>query len=159
METIKSFSLRRTIQPYIGIVIITAILSGLLIFNAIKTADLSWLEAIGVMVTILIVTQYPNTRYRICWQHGHEIKQIASNKVVTTIKTSEITRIEQERSDPLTLLQMRRPSRRIAIYADGSDGQKWIDVSLKHFAADDIRRLMRAIHESRPDLSMPKNWV
>jgi hypothetical protein len=50
-------------------------------------------------------------------------------------------------------------SRRIAIYGDGSNGHKWIDVSLKHFAAEDIRRLMRAIHEQRPDLSMPKNWI
>jgi hypothetical protein len=54
---------------------------------------------------------------------------------------------------------MRRPSRRIAIYANAAEGHKWIDVSLKHFADDDIRRLMRAIREYRPDLSIPKNWL
>lgn len=89
-------------------------------------------------LAVFAATQYPNTRYRIFWENGI-IKQIAANNDVTIIETSEIKRIVQERSDLLTLLQLRRQSRRIAIYAHGADGHKWIDVSLKHFAAADIQ--------------------
>jgi len=54
---------------------------------------------------------------------------------------------------------MRRPFRRITIYAEGAEITKFIDVSLKHFVAEDIRKLMRKIHDNRPDLSLPKKWI
>jgi hypothetical protein len=59
----------------------------------------------------------------------------------------------------LGAMMARRPFRRIAVYAQHGSSTKFIDVSLKHFAADDIRKLMRVIHEQRPDLVLPKNWV
>ena len=43
-------------------------------------------------------------------------------------------------------------------YNYGRDNQ-FIDVSLKHFVNEDIRKLMHLIHERRPDLSLPKNWI
>jgi hypothetical protein len=53
-----------------------------------------------------------------------------------------------------------RPFRRIAIYAGDPRGTgKFIDVSLKHFAADDVRKLMRIVHDRRSDLILPKNWT
>jgi hypothetical protein len=56
-------------------------------------------------------------------------------------------------------VSLRRPFRRLAIYSEHGSSIKFIDVSLKHFAADDVRKLMRVIHEQRPDLVLPKNWV
>jgi hypothetical protein len=32
-------------------------------------------------------------------------------------------------------------------------------VSLKHFNLADVRKLMKIIHERRPDLDMPKSWI
>ena len=52
-----------------------------------------------------------------------------------------------------------RPMRRIVIYAKHADGGKFIDVSLKHFVAADVRRLMKLIHERRPDLAVPVKWL
>ncbi len=72
----------------------------------------------------------------------------------TTIKW-----IEQETSDLQTLLSMSRPFRRITIYGNTHEGMKVIDVSLKHFNLDDVRKLMKVIHDHRPDLPMPQNWV
>ena len=98
------------------------------------------------------------TRYRIYWNNGEIIqKAVAGN--LTKIKTDEITNEVQETSDLQTLATFSRPMRRIVIYARHADGGKFIDVSLKHFVAEDIRNLMRAIHERRPDLSLPKNWL
>jgi hypothetical protein len=76
-----------------------------------------------------------------------------------SINANEITRVALETSDTQTLLSLRRPFRRIAIYASSPNQSKMIDVSLKHFAPHDIRRLMQAIHDRRPDLSIPKNWI
>jgi hypothetical protein len=127
-------------------------------FVIVKRHDLTGLVVIALLWVIGIWSQYANTRYRIFWKNG-DIEQIAANKNITVLKTAEIKRIALEHSDIRTLLSYTRPSRRIAIYAQGPDGNKWIDVSLKHFAPEDIRQLMRAIHERRPDLSMPKGWI
>jgi len=158
MDRSNDFALRRTIQPYAALLIIWLAITFLWIFVILKTNDLSGLILIALLWAIGIWSQYGNTRYRIFWENG-AIRQIAANKNTTTIKASEITRIVQERSDLQTLFSYTRPSRRIAIYGDGSNGHKWIDVSLKHFAVEDIRRLMRTIHEHRPDLSIPKGWI
>src|SRR5216684_1115817 len=159
MKDAENFKLRRTFQPYAAEFLIFCSITGLLIFDYFRSLhDASWIILIVLLWAIGIATQYPNARYRIFWENG-KIKQIAVYGPPTVIEPSEIRRIMQERSDLQTLLAMRRPSQRIAIYALGPSGHKWIDVSLKHFAAEDIRRLMRAIHEHRPDLSIPKNWI
>jgi hypothetical protein len=158
MDHANDFALRRTIQPYVALLIIVGVITLLGLFDAIKARDVNWIGAIGFLWAIFIWSQYANTRYRIFWEHG-QIKQVAAYGDVTTIAPSEIKRIVLERSDLQTLLSYTRPSRRIAIYGDGSNGHQWIDVSLKHFAVEDIRRLMRAIREHRPDLSMPKGWI
>lgn len=158
MATADDFALRRTIEPYRVLLVVLIAVTLLGIFDELKTRDINWIGAILFVWVLPVPLLYSDTRYRIFWENG-AIKQVAANKDVTIIKPLDIKRIELERSDIQTLFAMRRPSRRIAIYANGPDGHKWIDVSLKHFAADDIRRLMQAIHERRPDLSIPKNWV
>jgi hypothetical protein len=158
MKDTEHFALRRTFQPYAAEFIIFCAITGLLIFDLFRTHDMNWFGLIVLLWGIVIATQYPNARYRIFWEDG-KIKQVAVYGEPTVIEASEINKIAQETSNLQTLLAMRRPSRRIAIYARGPNGHKWIDVSLKHFAAEDIRRLMRAIHEQRPDLSMPKGWI
>jgi vacuolar-type H+-ATPase subunit C/Vma6 len=70
-----------------------------------------------------------------------------------------MSEINQVRLEAELSLAMRRPFRRIAIYSHHSKSKKFIDVSLKHFAAEDIRELMRAIHGQRPDLVLPKHWI
>jgi hypothetical protein len=44
--------------------------------------------------------------------------------------------------------------RRIVIYGHDSQAEKFIDVSLKHFLGDDIRKRMREIHQEW-GLSLP----
>src|SRR5262252_2744299 len=155
MENMDTFALRRTLQPYGALLLIWIAFTLMMLFAVFKSGDLSGLLAILLLWVLGVWSQYPNTRYRITWRNGI-IEQTDSNERLNTIKTSDLKEIVQEGSDLRTLLAMRRPSRRIAIYSHSTDGPKWIDVSLKHFAADDIRRLMHAIHERRPDLSIPK---
>jgi hypothetical protein len=154
----KEFALTRSIYPYS-----VSILSGLLVtvvslFDAVQMHDVGFIVVSVLVWVVLFTTQYGDTRYRIFWHDG-EIEQISANKYVTTIKTSEITSIGQESAGLQERLRLRRPADRIAIYAAHNGETKHIDVSLRHFVATDIRKLMHAIHEQRPDLTIPKSWI
>lgn len=158
MERSHDFALRRTISPYAGYLVIFLIVSLIWVLAIYKTGDLGGIGVIALLWGVLLISQYPNTRYRIFWNNG-EVKQVSAYKDVTVIKASDIERIALESSDLRTLLSLTRPSNRITIYGKEGGRPQWIDISLKHFAADDIRRLMRAIHERRPELSIPKEWL
>jgi hypothetical protein len=102
---------------------------------------------------------YIGLRYRIFWT-DEEVCQEASGAPRVCIMYGQITTVTSEISKPSELFAASRPFRRIVISTENSRGEgKFIDVSLKHFAADDIRKLMRTIRERRPDLELPKQWT
>jgi hypothetical protein len=158
MKRSNDFALRRAIGPYAGYLVIFTIISLIWVLAIYKSGDLGGIGVIALLWIVLLISQYPNTRYRIFWNKD-EIEQISAYKDVTVIKIGDIERIALESSDIRTLLSFTRPSNRITIYGKNKERPQWIDVSLKHFSAEDIRRLMRAIHEERPDLSIPKQWL
>jgi hypothetical protein len=154
----RGFALTRSFYPYSLYAIVCIGVSLLGIFDWYKLNDLSFLIASLFLWVIVIATQYGNTRYRILWNDG-EIKQISVNNIVTIISCSDISRIAQEKSSVESRISVRRPADRIAIYAGRGSEEKYIDVSLRHFTSDDIRKLMRAIHAKRPDLAIPRHWA
>jgi hypothetical protein len=158
MESSSDFTLRRSIRPYLGGLLINTVLTVMLLFAAIKTWNISWVEALVLLWVFVIAVHYPDTRYRIFWINGR-IKQTAANKDVTVIDPSSISRIAYETSDLLTFFSFRRPSQRIAVYAGHGAEERHIDVSIRHFVTDDIRKLMQIIHDKRPDLIIPKGWL
>lgn len=154
----NSFALRRSAGPYVGFTVILAGVTGLLVFVSLKTGDWTPFGMVLLGWFFLAVIVYIGTRYRIFWRYG-VIVQKASSKTDVSIKTDEITRVVQETSSIGTLVRLRRPFRRITIYAEKpSDEGKFIDVSLEHFVADDVRKLMRMIRDRCPDLTFPKHW-
>ncbi len=147
----QEFALKRTIKPYIGeLIIITAITIGL-IYTSIRTSTLGLSEVAFVGFVLVFATHYPDFRYRVFWRND-VVERVATNKSVTTIKARDISHVALEQSDLAAMLTLRRPTRRITIY---SKDHQHIDVSLKHFAIADIRRLMQKIREQRPDLTLP----
>ncbi len=161
---IQSFSLRRSLQPYVGLGIIGLIL---LIFTAwVGISKNDWgafwsiLVLFGIFYTIFVIF---GMSYRIFYSDNVVSMKPASffsnPSLVTKISVAKITSVEQETSNVQTLAKMSRPFRRISIYGSTSEGMKKIDVSLKHFNLDDIRKLMKIIHDLRPDLAMPKDWI
>lgn len=151
--------LKKSIQPYIGFTVIFSFITILVIVTALRTEDWNIVYAmlLGWLVFYLPFV-YIGLRYRIILRDGEIIQKAFRGKDVV-INTTEITHIQRETSDLLTLLSFRRPLRRIAIYAQNPQhlqSGKFIDVSLKHFMPADIRKLMQEIHNRRPDLEMPK---
>jgi hypothetical protein len=78
---------------------------------------------------------------------------------LTTISAAEFTNVKQETSDVVTLLSFEDRSAAFTIYAEMATEIKRIDVSLKYFVADDVRKLMYVIHDKRPNLDLIGNWL
>lgn len=150
--------LRRTIYPYVGQIAILLLVTFFVLFISVNTHVYKLLFSVPVIWLLFAPFMYFGLKYKIYW-NDNELCQKASGQHDVYIKYSEITRIASEVSNPGELLSAARPFRRIAIYAGSvQDEGKFIDVSLKHFAVGDVRRLMRRVHERRPDLALPKHW-
>src|SRR6266853_4865918 len=115
MDSPKDFALTRSIQPYVGYVVIFGAITLLAIFTSIKTRDLTPIGMIVFCWILGIATRYGDTRYRIFWRHG-VIEQVATNGAITTIRASDIVSAKLEQSDLATLVTFSRPSRRITVY-------------------------------------------
>ena len=91
-------------------------------------------------------------RNRVIWQRAFGRRRVS-------IAIRDITSVGQETSDTKTLVAMNRPFRRITIQGSTTGVATTIDVSTKHFVAEDIRRLMHAIQQARPNLLLPQKWL
>jgi hypothetical protein len=152
-----NFTLTRSIQPYIGLAVILLLVSIFVVATgSFKQNDWTFIFMIvSGSVFFLALNTFIGTRYRVYWRNDAVgMHPVGSNQDVI-IPVEKITLVREE-----TSLQRGRAFRRIAIYAHSTeDKATFVDISLKHFVAYDIRKLMRAIHEERPDLALPKSWI
>lgn len=158
-ESKQSQYLRRTIAPYTGQIMILTLVTFGVLFVFVKKNEWGLLLPVPVVWLLFLILTYIGLKYRINW-NDKEVYQKASGGSKVCIQYSEITKVTSEISKPGDILAASRPFRRIAIYAgESQDTGKFIDVSLKHFVADDVRKLIRVIQDHRADLALPKNWT
>lgn len=155
-ENGQSQYLRRTISPYLGQIIILSLVTVFLLFESIKLHAWGPLLPAPFIWLLFSVQIYIGLKYKISWT-DKAVCQEASGGPKVSIQYGWITKVTSEISKPGEVLAASRPFRRIAIYAKEPQGAKsFIDVSLKHFAIDDVRKLMSVVHDRRPDLTLPK---
>jgi len=150
-------ALRITIEPYVLFPIIILILVGIYVPYVQRTNDWNPIYFLTLLLLIYSWISYTSMRYRIWWEKGR-VYQRSGDMIITSVDINDIKEIKQESSDLATLAAYNRPSKRITLYAETSEGPEQIDVSLIHFKINDVKGLMRRIHEKRPDLEMPKGW-
>lgn len=145
-------TLRRSIQPYVGMGLACALFLGLLGVIAAETRtwtpvlEFGWLPPLLFMGWVAL-----GMRYQVSFTET-AIEMRASGLAPVSVRFDEIAKVENEAS---TLRG--RPFRRIAIYSNKQGGKvKWIDISLKHFTTEDIRVLLQMIGQKRPDLGVPE---
>ena len=158
---IKTFALRRTvIGSYVLLPAIFVLITAAGIPYIIRTHDLTPVAILAVALILFVLPViYMGLRYRIWWRDGRIVMRAGGFAgTIVTMDVNDIARVQQETSKAQALAKMNRPFRRIAIYGKTAQGFPYIDVSLKHFNLDDVRKLMKLIHERRPDLEMPKGW-
>jgi len=152
-----SFLLRLDFKVYLPILYIVILVTMVSLPYVLKTYDLSPIVAIGVGSIIFAHIVYTATFYRVWWKDEKVFRKVYGGGVIS-LNVNDIHEIRFEKSDLQTFISLSRPSQRIAIYGSDSEGGKFIDVSLKHFKMEDVQKLMKLIHEKRPDLEMPKGW-
>lgn len=96
--------------------------------------------------------------YRISLRDG-VIHQRAFGLPSVSIPLRAITSVGNRVSNAQKLLLENRPLRRLTIRGGQAGSENFIDVSLKHFVEEDIRSLIGAIRNARPDLVMPRGWT
>lgn len=147
------FRLRHALSPSLVWVVMIGSVDVFLLFVMLRGHQFNWniVSTIAFLSAMSIFIISLNLRYTITWD-GAAIVQTAFGLSEVSIKPDEITKVRLETSDVRTLFKANRPYNRIAIYA----GNKFIDVSMKHFKLEDIRKLMAVIRETRPDLPIDK---
>lgn len=95
--------------------------------------------------------------YRISLSDG-VISERAFGKPRVSIAIGDITSVGQPAPDLKTVAAMNTPLRRVTINGRAAGIPKAINVSTKHFVAEDVHLLMRAIQQVRPDLVLPPKW-
>jgi hypothetical protein len=150
--------LRHSLVPYrtLGTIFIAFTVWGL--FMSIRSGKWGAFESGLLICGVYSLQVAMGFWYRISLQDG-VISQRAYGMPNVSIAIDEITSVGKEVSDLGTLAKMNRPFRRICINAGPKGTRKTIDVSLKHLWQKDIRSLLNIIHEERPDLAMPKEWI
>lgn len=154
------FSLRRVYGPYAIwpiVIVLLAVVWWPYVANSHNWSPV--LEISAVLGPLIVLIIYAMSRYRISYRNGTIVTRSGGfGGEIRIIRIDDITRLKQEASDVHTLLKLARPSHRITIYANTPDGETFTDVSLKHFNREDVRRLIKIIHDRRPEIGMPKGW-
>jgi len=145
-------ALKRSVAPYVGMGIIIGGVSIFATATALKKDPLGTLEVNAVLWALFAGWVYLGSRYRIYWRED-AIRQRASGKPDVTIQMKQIGSLDLEVG-----VDAGRPFRRIAIYTKEPQRSQFIDVSLKHFSAPDIRALVARIRAARPELEVPSQW-
>jgi hypothetical protein len=147
--------LRRTVTPYVGQSGIIAGVTMLLAYVALKKTqwDLLWIAAL-IWVLFTSYVFFFGMKYQISWdQKG--LTMSASGGPQRSIQFDEITEIRYETANRDEFLSQARPFRRVVIVGLPRSPNSRIDISLRHFLAQDIDRLIMVIREKRPDLTVP----
>jgi hypothetical protein len=114
------------------------------------------LEFASILLIFLAAWTILQMGYRIEYSE-FSVTQRAFGVQAVTIAFEDISKVQTESRGGAGVFAIRRPFRRISIYGGRKTGtDEYIDVSLKHFRAEDIRRLGRAISSTRRDLALPK---
>jgi hypothetical protein len=159
----RDFELRRTWDPYAGMILIVLAVTLFLFYPFNRVPDSSVLWAVPALWAMFASGILMGRTYRIfvkndvIVQRGLGVKTFSIPiRQVKKIKL-EVSLLARRKSNSFFFV-IDRPLRRIVI-TPKYDSENYIDVSLKHFAAEDIRELMRRIREQKPDLSFPKTWI
>ena len=148
--------LRRTVQPYVGQTLILALVTGFAVFESVTSSDWDFIWAPAVFLPLYgIYFLYFGLQYRVFWDKENVVMR-ARGGPERRIHFDEITSIRNEVSSAREVVAQSRPFRRIVIIGRRSGGNDVIDISLRHFRLEDIKRLLIEIHKRRPDISLPE---
>ena len=147
--------LRRTIQPYVGQIMILIAATVFAVCGSLASSDwnLMWAPAVYWPLFGLYFIFFA-MKYRVLW-NKESVVMHASGGPDRCIRLDEIISITKEVSSTSDVLAQSRPFRRIVVCGPKDDSNAQVDISLRHFDLKDIEQLLMAIRVHRPDLDVP----
>jgi len=147
--------LRHSIAPYgtFGSLLLVLCVWGFYIGN--RSGKWGLLESSLFLSGIYCLQVGMGLWYRISLKDGI-ISRRAFAEPRVSIPISDITSLDHPSPKLKAVVNFNTPFRRISIVGHVGGVRKLINVSTKHFLSEDIRLLMLAIHEARPDLELPR---
>ncbi|MGA9545347.1 MAG: hypothetical protein WBQ85_17355 [Candidatus Sulfotelmatobacter sp.] len=147
--------LRRTITPYVGQMVIFALVTAFIEYVGYRTSQRAFMWSPTVLWTFFAALVYLGMRYRVLWNDSCVVMR-ASGGLERRLGFDEITEIKMKTAHVSEFLAQSRPFRRIVVQGRRRHPDEFIDVSLRHFRPGDIDELLAAIHVHRPDLAVPR---
>lgn len=152
------FALHHSIVPYRTLGIIFLALFAWAAYLSLRAGNWESFKSGLLLLGIYSLWVGLGLWYRVGLRDG-VIWQRAFGRRLVSLPINDIISVGHEISDAKTAATMNRPYDRIAIQGTTAGKAAIVDVSTRHFVASDIRRLVRCIHEARPDLVLPKRWL
>ena len=144
--------LRQSVRPYLGQLIIIGFVGAFSVIIASRTGEWGLARVQPLIWLFFAPIVWLGRQYRIAYDEDG-IYQRASGGLELFIPYSHLAKAEYETSTVSELIRAARPFRRLVFYAAGGGAR--IDVSLKHFAREDIDVLLAVIQRRCPKLTMP----
>lgn len=154
MKENKSTYLRKTFTPYIGQTSIFFLVTIWALYVSWSKNDWNFFLAMSIGWGFFAIYVFIAMKYNIYYDLETICRQ-ASGGPDICIKFDQITKVQLGHASASEMAAQSSPLRRIKI-SDAAG--HYINVSLRHFRDEDIRRLMSMIHDSRPNLEMPKGY-
>ena len=155
----SNFILRRKIRPYVIGAAVAAVVSVGAVSWIVLAHDWRLLLSLEVGWIMIAVWIYVGMRYQLLWQDGAVVMK-ALGRPDVAIAPDEIIQIGMDTGPRMKLGGFNISAQRIKILAKEPEADtKSVYVSLGHFVAPDLLRLMQAIGAGRPDLIFVRQWI
>jgi hypothetical protein len=142
-KEMKDFKLRHSMGPLVVYPIFFVVIG----YFAVQGGGIWWLFILfAVLCFFIFLILWHSVSYR-----NETITGVLFPHSPVSIKVSEITNIRRE-------MDIFRLETRMCIAIHDERNKKVVKVSLSLFIRDDINKLMKIIHEARPELEMPEGW-
>jgi hypothetical protein len=146
--------LRRTIDPYIGLVVICALVTAFTLWISYRTSQPNMLIAILFLWALVGFNVWFGARYRV-WYDDHTVYlRSAGWGGEISIPFTEVSKISENTASVSEMAQGNHPLRRVIVF--GRRATQPIYISTRHFAPEDINQLLEAVVDRRPSVVLDK---
>jgi len=155
----ENFALHHNNQSYIYGAALALLVSIGMVGRIIIAHDWRLVASLEIGWIMIAVWIYVGVRYQVLWQDGAIVMK-ALGKQDTVIPPEKIMQVAFDTSERARIGGIGKAAQRIKIAGKDPAGETInIFVSLGHFLAPDVLRLMRIINDERPDLTFPREWI
>jgi hypothetical protein len=149
-----NYFLRRTVDPYVGITVICALVTAFMLWVSYRTSQANMLIAVLFIWSLVAFNVWFGSRYRVWHDDQAVFLRSAGWGGEISIPFEEILKISENTATAGEMVQGNHPFRRVIVF--GRRSTQPIYISTKHFAEEDVNRLVEAVVDRCPNVVLDK---